>query len=157
MQKFSAQIRRINEGKLSRYIGIIDVKMFESRDANSLYYLFPLIERTVLEILKVKDESDVEVIRKGNYRTLYSLIEIPENKKHFSDKEIDELRYFFKDNGLRNKLMHYSSELEFLKVSPSEIARVKCISILLLEKLESLINDCMLISPKPVELLKIEK
>lgn len=153
MQTIEQEITKINDIGLSEYVGIIDINIFQSSDANSLYYFFPLIEKTVLEILKFKNDTDVEVINQGNYRTLYSLIVIPKNSKFFSKEVIRDLYFYFEEDGLRNKLMHYTPELDELKISLKEISKIKELSIALLVKLGKQVEKSKVTLPSKIELL----
>lgn len=91
-------------------IGIIDSKELESRNVDSLYYIFPLIERLVVEILKYKPDSNIEFYEQGTYRTLNSILEVEENSKYFDVNLANLIKTYYKDNGLRNKILHFRGE-----------------------------------------------
>ncbi|MDY0277952.1 MAG: hypothetical protein RBQ97_07695 [Acholeplasma sp.] len=153
MQTVEEKIKKLNSIGLTEYVGVIDIGIFLSSDANILYYLFPLIEKTVLEILKFKYDTDVEVINQGKYRTLNSLIEIPKNRRHFSETVIKDLCIYFEDDGLRNKLMHYTPELDELNIRISEILKIKELTLTLLLKLGKLVSKSKIEMPGQIELL----
>ncbi|MFW6002789.1 MAG: hypothetical protein ACOCQD_05550 [archaeon] len=76
---------------------------------DSLYYLFPLIERLVLEILLDDYKSDIEVSHQGTFRSLSGILEDIETRQILQEKindDVDKLQQWFcQSNGMRNKVM----------------------------------------------------
>ena len=56
-------------------IGKIDTEFLNENRIECLYYIFPLIERIVLEIYKLVPEADVEHFEQGTMRTIKSMID----------------------------------------------------------------------------------
>lgn len=111
--------------EIQRNIGNVDAEMFCNDKVDILYYFFPLIEKIVLEILKMYNYTDIEHYEQGMYRTLYSIIQKEQNRIVFSSEVLEGLEHYYKDNGLRNLMMHYSDKLPNLKVKISELINVK--------------------------------
>lgn len=111
--------------EIKQNIGSVDTEMFYNDKADILYYFFPLIEKLVLEILKIYNYTDVECYEQGKYRTLYSIIQKEQNKIIFPSEVIDGLEHYYKDNGLRNLMMHYSDKLPDLKIKINELINIK--------------------------------
>lgn len=111
--------------EIKHNIGSVDTKMFYNEKVDIVYYFFPLIEKLVLEILKIYNYTDVECYEQGKYRTLYSIIQKEQNRIVFPPEVIDGLEHYYKDNGLRNLLMHYSDKLPDLKIKISELINIK--------------------------------
>ena len=70
-----AVIKYFENDETKRVIGQIDVDILYEEKVECLYYIFPLIERMVLEIFKLVPESDVEYIEQGIMKTPISIIE----------------------------------------------------------------------------------
>ena len=111
--------------EIQQNIGNVDTEMFYNDKVDILYYFFPLIEKLVLEILKIYNYADVECYEQGTYRTLYSIVQKEQNKIVFPPEVIDGLEHYYKDNGLRNLMMHYSDKLPDLKIKISELINAK--------------------------------
>lgn len=107
---FKKEIEQYYLPEMINTIGKIDLNVLESRTEESLYYLFPLIERLVVEILKYKSDSNIEFYEQGTYRTLNSIFESEENKKYFDEDLINLIKKYYDEDGLRNKLLHYRGE-----------------------------------------------
>lgn len=107
---FKQEIEKYYLPEMVNTIGKIDLNVLESRTEESLYYLFPLIERLVVEILKYKLDSNIEFYGQGTYRTLNSILESEENKKYFDKDLINLIKKYYNEDGLRNKLLHFRGE-----------------------------------------------
>lgn len=81
------------------------------------------------------------------------MIEIPKNRRHFSETVIKVLCIYFEDDGLRNKLMHYTPELDELNIRISEILKIKELTLTLLLKLGKLVEKSKIEMPGQIELL----
>lgn len=111
--------------EVKKNIGSLDTEMFYNDKVDILYYFFPLIEKLVLEILKIYNYTDVEFYEQGKYRTLYSIIQKEQNRIVFPPEVIDGLEEYYKDDGLRNLIMHYSDKLPDLKIKINELTNIK--------------------------------
>ena len=113
-------------------IGKVDLIVLEDRTEESLYYLFPLIERLVVEILKYKPDSNIEFYEQGTYRTLNSILEVEENKKYFDKDLVILIKKYYEENGLRNKMLHFRGENN-IKLTTIDLLATKVITIKLLK------------------------
>ncbi|MGE5456348.1 MAG: hypothetical protein ACM3O4_04530 [Ignavibacteriales bacterium] len=111
--------------EVKQNIGNVDTEMFYNDKVDILYYFFPLIEKLVLEILKIYNYTDIECYEQGKYRTLYAIIQKDQNRVVFPAEVIDGLEHYYKDDGLRNLMMHYSENLPDLKIKVSELIKAK--------------------------------
>ena len=59
---YIAFIKYFENDETKRVIGQIDVEILHEEKVECLYYIFPLIEKMILEIFKLVPESDVEYI-----------------------------------------------------------------------------------------------
>lgn len=91
-------------------IGKVDLIVFDKKSIDILFYLFPLIEKTVLEFLKLYNYTDVEHYQQGKYRTLYSLICNDGNSKLIPNHILSRLKMYYNDLGIRNRLLHYNKD-----------------------------------------------
>lgn len=90
---------------ITKIIGDIDIDILNSNEISAAYYIFPLIERLVLEIYKLLPLVDIEYYQQGTMRTILSMIE--KNDIHIFSEELNELLYKYYDNdGVRNILLH---------------------------------------------------
>ena len=67
-------ISAVEDEETINVIGKIDLDILNSQIVESLYYMFPLIERLVLEIYKLIPDADVEHYEQGIMKTLLSII-----------------------------------------------------------------------------------
>lgn len=90
---------------ITRTIGDIDIDILNSNEISAAYYIFPLIERLVLEIYKLLPLVDIEYYQQGTMRTILSMIE--KNDIHIFSEELNELLYkYYDEYGVRNILLH---------------------------------------------------
>ena len=129
---FKKEIDKYYLPEMINTIGKIDLDLLENRTEISLYYLFPLIERLVVEILKYKTDTNVECYEQGKYRTLYSILSSEENTKYFDKNLVNLIKEYFKEDGLRNKLLHYRGD-DTIKLTIIDLLAIKVISIKLLK------------------------
>lgn len=104
-----------------RLIGKIDIDFLRSECLESLFYIFPLVERIILEIYKLNPESDVEIYEQGTMRTINSVIEFNKNLNvlpKYIEKIIEK---YYGNNGIRNELFHITEEIIELKINFNEL------------------------------------
>jgi hypothetical protein len=103
----------------------------KSTSAEVLLFLFPLIEKLIIDSLSLIDGVDIEVYSQGLYRTLKSVLDKNDldGIEEFPKQLVDELSYFFIDGeavALRNNIVHTT---ELNKVSLDDIQRVKKLAL----------------------------
>lgn len=91
----------------------VDIESIEKNVDNPgiLLYLFPLIEKTFVEILKFNPVASVEVETQGSYRTMYALLNDPTSMIIFKGAPpnlIDFLKEVYKEDGIRNQILHHN-------------------------------------------------
>ncbi len=119
--------------EMKNTIGIIDLQVLESRTIDSLYYIFPLIERLVIEILKYKPDSNIEFYKQGKYRTLNSILEVEENHKYFDSNLVNLIKKYYEEDGLRNRIMHYKGDNNNISLTTIDLLSTKVIVVKLLK------------------------
>ena len=71
---FSNEFRKSYLNEMKNTIGTINYDMLDSRSYLTLYYLFPLVEKLFVEVLKNYEDADIELYNQGTYRTIESAI-----------------------------------------------------------------------------------
>ena len=133
-------ISAVEDEETINLIGKIDLDILNSQIVESLYYMFPLIERLVLEIYKLIPDADVEHYEQGIMKTLLSIIK--NNKMNvIPDKTIDILVKYYDDDCLRNELFHIQKDVINITVSFDELNFVIMQLISILKRLLKE-NDC---------------
>lgn len=93
----------------------IDIQIIKANQDNPevLLYLFPLIEKTFIEILKFFPFTSPEIDGQGRYRTINSILNDEKSLVIFGDNNyhILFLKELFKEEGLRNRLFHIFEDL----------------------------------------------
>lgn len=131
----------------------IDFDLLKSQNYDDLIlYAFPLIERLIIEILKFNSISDIEVSTQGTYKTLNSVIN--SNELHLSINDIQLLKELFKDDGVRNKLMHVSDEI--VEIDIAKIEEMRALIFVLIDKLKEIEKDFLEWKWKPIENIPIQ-
>ena len=111
MEKVIENIEKNMTKKVIAKIGKIEIETIKNNlyYANILYYLFPLIEKTFLEIVKLNPYASPEVNKQGTYRTMQSIFDDKLTMNMFKDcdeEAIDLLISIYEKDGFRNKVMH---------------------------------------------------
>ncbi len=105
-------------------IGKIDFKSLEKMDINDLLYIFPLIERMVIEVYKLIPGAIVEVNSQGTIKTITQIIKDNEaiGIKKISE-EVRKIVFFYYDdiNSLRNILFHPKKETITIQYNKNDI------------------------------------
>ena len=123
-------------------------KLFESDNIAVLFYMFPLIERLVVEILDITSLVNVETKNQGTIRTINSMLQDKETEKIFGKELHDNLKKYFADDGLRNQLMHYVPETDKIGANVSEI---KAMALMLAEMYEKELKEADSVVIKKIE------
>ena len=113
-------ISAIESNDTRELIGSIDVNAISKNNVQALFYEFPLIERIVLEIYKLLPLSDVEYYQQGTMRTILEIIN-KDSHNYFPSNLISILQKYYKENGLRNKLLHIKDNIGTVKIRNDEI------------------------------------
>ena len=123
-------------------------KLFESDNMAVLFYMFPLIERLVVEILDITSLVNVETKNQGTIRAINSMLQDKETEKIFGKELHDNLKKYFADDGLRNQLMHYVPETDKIGANVSEI---KAMALMLAEMYEKELKEADSVVIKKIE------
>lgn len=126
-------------------------KLFESDNMAVLFYMFPLIERLVVEILDITSLVNVETKNQGTIRTINSMLQDKETEKIFGKELHDNLKKYFADDGLRNQLMHYVPETDKIGANVSEIKEIKAMALMLAEMYEKELKEADSVIIKKIE------
>jgi len=136
-----AFIKYFENEETERVIGQIDIDMLYKEKVECLYYIFPLIEKMILEIFKLVPESDVEYIEQGIMKTPISIIENNNSYNILPSHIIDIIKKYFKENGARNKIFHIGDGEVTVNVSFDELLYlIANLLIILKNKLEEYTN-----------------
>ena len=102
-KEFAYRIKQIENNDIEEKFGKIDINHINLHSLGSLYYLFPLIERIVIEIFDFIPEANIEVSDQGTYKTMSEIIK----DNTIFDVEINSLLIeYYSDNGVRNTIIH---------------------------------------------------
>ena len=138
---YIAFIKYFENDETKRVIGQIDVEILHEEKVECLYYIFPLIEKMILEIFKLVPESDVEYIEQGIMKTPISIIENNDSSKVLPSYIIDIIKKYYKEDGPRNKLLHIGNAEITVNVSFNELLYlISNLLIILKNKLEEYTN-----------------
>lgn len=116
-----ALIKYFENNETKKVIGQIDIDLLCEEKVECLYYIFPLIERMILEIFKLVPESDVEYIEQGIMKTPISIIENNDSYSVLPSYIIDIIKKYYKEDGPRNKLFHIGNEEISVEVNFNEL------------------------------------
>jgi hypothetical protein len=129
-----------NQGHTSVFLNKIDYRFLETKFYYELLvYIFPLIERIIIEILKNSPDADIEIVTQGKYRTLYAVIRNPVNARYFNKSEIEIIEEIYKPDGIRNIVFH--SHKTDIKIDSKMICEIKLLANSLIIKLEESVEQ----------------
>lgn len=149
---FEKEVNKYYLPEMMHTIGKIDLELLESRTEESLLYIFPLSERLVIEILKYKQDADIEFYNQGRYRTLNAILESKENSKYFDNRLIILIKQYYNENGLRNKLLHYRGE-NIIETTNMDFLITKYICVKLLKMYNKTLQELEKVTLDKIELL----
>lgn len=129
-------IKEIEDKTTEKIIGKIRTELLNIKTVENLYYVFPLIERMVLEIYRLVPGSNIEQFDKKTMKTINSILEHNEKLEIIPTEIAKIIQKYFKDDGIRNKLFHVSIErqIEF-KINIKEINYIIMQLLLILKKM----------------------
>ena len=125
--------------------------LFKSDKLAVLFYMFPLIERLVVEVLDITSLVNVETKNQGTIRTINSMLQDKETESIFGKELHDNLKKYFADDGLRNQLMHYVPEIDMIGANVSEIKEIKEMALMLAEIYEKELEEADSVVIKKIE------
>ena len=143
-RNYNFDIKSLLNENVNVLIEPIDIEILKSRDIDAAYYIFPLIERMVLETYKLLPLVNIEHYDQGTMRTIISIIE--NNNPSIFPQELIRLLYkYYDENGVRNKLFHVIDSTGITKFDKSEydIIELQFIIYLLLGILNTLLEKNM--------------
>lgn len=148
---YSEFFNRKHSKELERIISENNITLFDDQNATVLLYMFPLIERLVVEILDLSSIVNIESKEQGTIKTVNSLIQQEITKEILGNQLIEKITKYFKEDGIRNKMMHFDPDNNEIKCHFSDIQEVKQIAIELIDLYESKLEES-----KSIVLEKIE-
>lgn len=148
---YSEFFNRKHSKELERIIFENNITLFDDQNAAVLLYMFPLIERLVIEILDLSSIVNIESKEQGTIKTVNSLIQQEITKEILGNQLIEKITKYFKEDGIRNKMMHFDPDNNEIKCHLSDIQEVKQIAIELIDLYESKLEES-----KSIILEKIE-
>lgn len=116
-----AIIKCLENDETKKLIGKIDTEFLKEEKIEVLYYMFPLIERMIIEIFKLVPESDVEYLEQGIMKTPISIVENNESYKVLPEYIIKIIKKYYEPDGVRNKLFHVGKNKISVNVSFKEL------------------------------------
>lgn len=114
-------IKGIENDETINIIGKIDLEAISIKNNDYLFYVFPLIERLILEIYLLHPESDVEDYEQGIMKTAISLMNSNADLDLIPEELVKIIRPYFEDDGIRNVIFHPIKESISFKVNYGEL------------------------------------
>lgn len=102
-------IKSLNDDHNNKIIGEIDLNCVDRMNVEDLMYIFPLIERLVVEIYKLVPGSIVEVNDQGIMKSASQILKDNIKNENYcfpEDLRLLIFKYFDDENSVRNKLFH---------------------------------------------------
>lgn len=123
-------VKLINDFNASNNnIGEIDYYFWSLNSYEALYYFYPLMERLIINIVAKESRRNVEVYNQERLKTANSVLSNNTIiSQHITDKLID----IFKDDGLRNSIMHGKRVVNNNKLL-KHLCDVKCLTLILMK------------------------
>ena len=147
-KEFVYRIKQVENNDTEEKFGKIDINHINLHSLGSLYYLFPLIERIVIEIFDFIPEANIEVSNQGTYRTMLEIIK----DSTIFDVEINSLLLeYYSDNGVRNTIIHNNKNNFPISIT---FGKLYYLLVYLLEKYVELAKKYDAFTFKPIEEIK---
>ncbi len=121
-------IEKFNKG--NNIIGEIDIYYWGLNSFETLYYFYPLMERLIINILSIEGREKIEIQDSQRMKTLN---EILKDNVIISNYVTDKLKFIYKEEGNRNKLLHgeiFKNNIYLIK----HVYEVRWITLLLMEE-----------------------
>lgn len=102
-------IKYLNDNHNNKIIGNIDLDCIDRMNVEDLMYIFPLIERLVVEIYKLVPGSIVEVNEQGIMKSASQILKDNKDNENYifpEDLRLLIFKYYDDENSVRNKLFH---------------------------------------------------
>ena len=144
--KYTDLIKAIENEKTIKLVGKIDVDILSEYKIENLYYVFPLIERMILELFKLFPNSDVEHYEQGTMKTMISLLEKNDHLEIIPLDVKELIKRYYADECPRNTLFHIKEEEPKLIISFEELNYLIMILLSLLKKRMN-ITDALTFEP----------
>ena len=133
-------ISAIDSEETQNIIGKIDVNTLRLEDIESLYYIFPLIERIILEIYKLVPDADVEHYEQGIMKTVLSIIDRNIELDVLPENLINIIKKYYDGDCPRNRLFHVKNPNVNISVSFNELHYVIMHLLFILKRQISLVD-----------------
>lgn len=117
-------------------IGNIDIKSVELLFTTDLLYVFPLIERIIVEIYKFTLGASIEDNEQGKRKTICAIIEKNEANgiSVLLPSMLEEINFYFKgEEALRNVLFHPKRSEYSVEYDPRRIQKLLLNALLILK------------------------
>lgn len=130
-------IEAIENESTERIVGKIKIDLLNAKVAENLYYIFPLIERMVLEIYKLVPGANIEQYEKRVMKTINSILKQNENLDIIPIELSKTIQEYFEEGGLRNKLFHVNPKKKVtFQINIDELNYIIMHLLSILKKLE---------------------
>lgn len=128
--------------KIDSILGELDIETIYRDELESLYYIFPLMEKIVVTLAS---NYDIECYQQGTIRTVNSIMK--NNNEIFDTETTQLINKYFDENGLRNTILHPTKKHDVTV----QMKEVQHLLSLLLKKLT---NDWSIQDIKDIELFE---
>lgn len=133
------QDKILQYGIKSEFLNTIDYATIDI-DENCLFYILPLIEKTIVEILKFFPTADIEVSTQGRIKTLIPILKDNNFNSFIPNSILENLISIYSDKGIRNKIFHPTFDKYEFEIPKKVINDMKLILMYLLLCYIELIN-----------------
>lgn len=122
---YTEVLEKIKSSSLEQILLPKYYETFDDDNIESLYYIIPLIERLIIEYCDLTPNIIVENKEKDAFKTVGGLLEDNIISQEFGDELTENILFIFKEDGIRNKLMHYSEDYLEIKLKRDELHMIK--------------------------------
>ena len=138
MSTYSERFTKIyNSSKyLKKLFPKLSDEVMDSKFVDCLYRFLPLIERLIVEIYSLTNIINVEIKEQGTIRTINSILENNEDSLNLPIDIKEALKKSFSNDGIRNKLMHYHENYEYIILTSTQLYNIKDAFLFLCNKYE---------------------
>lgn len=129
-------------------------ELFNSDECDVLLYIFPLIERLIIEILDVSSSVNIEIKEQGSIRTINSLLHEDDAQRILGEQLVKRILKYFQKDGLRNQMMHYIPGIDMVSTNVSDVREIKNIAIELANLYENQLKKIDSITVEKISTIK---